>query len=171
MTISISFSSNSRDASTTYIIKSALSAYFLAFSTPIFSTSSSVSRIPAVSIIFKPKPFNFMDSSSTSRVVPATLVTIALSSPTKRFKREDFPTFGFPTITVLIPSFKSFPLSALSINFFISSFTDNTVCSSFSRYPSRLICSGSSIADSIKAISYKISSRSAFTLSKTKPFS
>ena len=43
-------------------------------------------------------------SSSTSLVVPGISVTIARSLPAIIFKREDFPTFGLPKITVFIPS-------------------------------------------------------------------
>ena len=92
-----------------YKSKSASPAYFLAFSTPIFSTVSSVLRIPAVSITFKAMPSSLICSSRTSRVVPAMSVTIAFSSPDKTFKKEDLPAFGFPKITVLIPSFKNLP--------------------------------------------------------------
>jgi hypothetical protein len=46
-------------------------------------------------------------------------VTIALSSPTRIFKREDFPTFGFPIITVLIPSFNNLPFSKEEISVFM----------------------------------------------------
>ena len=147
-------SSSSRfpEASTTYRIISAFTAYFLARSTPIFSTISCVSWIPAVSIIFRLIPCRLIVSCRASLVVPAISVTMALSSPNSIFRREDLPAFGFPTMTVEIPSFISLPLSAVSNNFSICfsnffTFTDN--CSG---YPSRLICSGSSNADSIKAI-------------------
>ena len=62
-------------------IKSALFAYSRALSTPIFSTTSEVSRIPAVSIKFKLIPFNRTVSSIISRVVPAISLTITLFSP------------------------------------------------------------------------------------------
>ena len=38
----------------------------------------------------------FNPSETTSRVVPALLLTIALFFPTKRLKIEDFPAFVFP---------------------------------------------------------------------------
>lgn len=53
------------------------------FRTPIFSTISSVSLIPAVSINTKGIPLILITSSITSLVVPGMCVTIALSSPTK----------------------------------------------------------------------------------------
>ena len=124
--ISASFSSSGLDASITYRIRSALSAYSFARSTPIFSTTSSVSRIPAVSIIFKEMPFRFRCSSSTSLVVPAISVTIARSSPRSTFNREDFPAFGFPRMTVRTPSFIILPSSQLSSNLFIASMISST---------------------------------------------
>ena len=130
--ICLSFSSSGRDESTTYRIKSASFAYCIARSTPIFSTTSSVLRIPAVSMIFKLIPFNRMDSSSTSRVVPAISVTIARSSPTNRFNRDDFPAFGFPTMTVRMPSLRKSPSSADAISFPISPKSSCVILPSFS---------------------------------------
>ena len=95
---------------------------------------------------------SWMCSSSVSLVVPAISVTMARSSPTSTFIREDFPAFGFPTITVRIPSRIIFPSSKESARRRIFFFSSSTVCASFSLYPSRLICSGSSSADSIYAI-------------------
>jgi len=46
-----------------------------------------------------------MYSSIVSLVVPSISLTIALFSPSIKFKRDDLPTFGFPIIAVLIPSF------------------------------------------------------------------
>jgi len=86
-------------------------------STPIFSTSSFVFLIPAVSTIFNGMPFIFMYSSIVSLVVPSISLTIALFSPSIKFKRDDLPTFGFPIIAVLIPSFKILPFSKLFFNF------------------------------------------------------
>jgi len=70
---------------------------------------SSVLLMPAVSTRFKVIPPILICSSSTSLVVPAISVTIALSVPTSTFKRDDFPAFGFPMITVFIPSFRILP--------------------------------------------------------------
>ena len=92
--------------------------------------------MPAVSIKFKLSPRRRIFSSSVSRVVPAISVTIARSSPSSTFIRDDFPAFGLPKITVLIPSVMIRPLSNVPID-----------------ASSREICSGSSSADSIKAIS------------------
>ena len=52
---------------------------YLAFVTPICSTRSSVSRIPAVSTKQTGTPFKEIHSSRTSLVVPGTSVTIARS--------------------------------------------------------------------------------------------
>ena len=105
-----SFERGSEVSATNNMI-SALSISFLAFSTPIFSTASSVSRIPAVSMIFKVIPSMVTDSSNVSLVVPAISVTIALSSPRRAFKKEDFPAFGLPTMQVRIPSAMYLPSS------------------------------------------------------------
>ena len=81
------------------------------FSTPIFSTISSVFLIPAVSTSNSGIPFIFITSSIISLVVPGIWVTMALSSLNKEFNILDFPTFGLPIIAVFIPSFIIFPLS------------------------------------------------------------
>ena len=82
-------------------------------STPIRSTTSSVSRIPAVSTNFKGTPRILIYSSTVSRVVPSISVTMAFSSLNKAFSKEDFPTFGRPTMAVEIPSRKIFPCLAV----------------------------------------------------------
>ena len=112
--ISTSFSSSDVEESTTYKIKSASFALSFARPTPIFSTTSSVARIPAVSTICREIPPRLMYSSRISLVVPAISVTMALFSPTRRFNREDFPAFGFPRITVLMPSLIIFPSDAVA---------------------------------------------------------
>ena len=58
-----------------------------------------------------------MYSSIVSLVVPSISLTIALFSPSIKFKRDDLPTLGFPIIAVLIPSFKILPFSKLFFNF------------------------------------------------------
>ena len=90
--------------------QSALKEY-ISEETPVISTLSSVSRIPAVSTILSVIPSIVTDSSNVSLVVPAMSVTIALSSPKRAFKKEDFPAFGLPTIQVRIPSAIILPLS------------------------------------------------------------
>ena len=93
-----------------------ISALFICsfdFSTPIFSTTSSVILIPAVSIKFKVTWPKLILASTISRVVPGILVTIALFSPINVFNKLLLPTLGFPTITVFIPFFNSFALLAL----------------------------------------------------------
>ena len=92
-----------------YKTKSAVSNNFKLFSTPIFSTISSVSLIPALSDIFKIKFPMFTLSSTISLVVPGISVTIAFSYFAKLLSKEDFPTFGFPTMATLIPSFIYLP--------------------------------------------------------------
>ena len=87
------------------------------FSTPIFSTTLSVSLIPAVSIKFITIPSKVIFPSTISLVVPSISVTIAFSSSIKAFNKLLFPTFGLPIIPILIPSLIIFP----SVEFFIIS--------------------------------------------------
>ena len=89
--------------------KSAFSKASLLRLTPICSTISSVSRIPAVSINLIGTPLMFTYSSRTSRVVPAISVTIALFSCSRLFNSELLPTLGRPIIAVFIPSLIIFP--------------------------------------------------------------
>ena len=115
-------------------------------------------------------PFKLICSSNTSRVVPAISVTIARSLPTSAFNKEDFPAFGFPTITVLIPSFKRLPFSEDAIIWFIFCISFSIIIRRFSPYPSILICSGSSKADSINAISCMILPRISLIFPVRAPF-
>ena len=59
-------------------------------------------------------------SSIASLVVPGTSVTIALFSLTRALRRDDLPTLGLPTITVLKPSLRIFPSSAVLSSISIS---------------------------------------------------
>ena len=79
--------------------------------TPIFSTTSSVSWIPAVSEIRSFTAPTVTDSVITSLVVPAISVTIALSYPASKLKNVDFPVFGAPAITVFTPRVIATPLA------------------------------------------------------------
>lgn len=74
----------------------------------------------------------FLSGDYETMCVPAISVTIAFSSPTSTFKKEDFPAFGLPTITVLIPSLSTFPFSAESIIFFKRSNIPSTFSDSLS---------------------------------------
>ena len=104
------------------ISKSASSIICLLLSTPIFSTMSFVSLMPAVSIRFIVIPFIIMFPSIMSRVVPSMSVTIAFSVPISLFNKLLFPTFGFPIIPMFIPSLIIFPFSDSFKILFNSSF-------------------------------------------------
>ena len=93
----------------TYIAKSTWFTISFDLSTPIFSTISSVSLIPAVSIKFSFIPSNVIDPSTISLVVPAIFVTIAFCSSNKWFSILLFPTFGLPIIATSIPFFNIEP--------------------------------------------------------------
>ena len=69
--------------------------------------------MPAVSRILSGTPAMFRYSSSTSRVVPGTSVTIARSCLSSAFKSDDLPTFGLPTMAVAKPSRRILPQEAL----------------------------------------------------------
>ena len=135
------------------------------------SITSSVSRMPAVSIIFKVTSFRRILSSIASLVVPAMSVTIARSCPIKALSREDLPTFGFPRMTVLTPSLIILPSSALSNNDWITFCLSKRIGFNSSPYPSISICSGSSSAASIYAICSKRIARSSLIFSETLPLS
>ena len=82
-------------------------------SMPIVSIGSSVARSPAVSTIVSGMPRDLdLRARPVSRVVPAIGVTIATSSPARRFSRLDLPTFGRPTSTTASPSRSSAPCAA-----------------------------------------------------------
>ena len=102
--ISLSSCSNLLLASKTTITKSACFNVFFERSTPIDSTLSSISLMPAVSNKCKTIPFKLISPSTMSLVVPAISVTMAFSSPTKAFNNDDLPTLGLPTIATLMPS-------------------------------------------------------------------
>ena len=85
--------------------KSADFARVIALCTPISSTSSDVSLSPAVSSSVTGKPLISHLTSTISRVVPATAVTIAASELLRAFKSDDFPAFGSPTNATSNPVF------------------------------------------------------------------
>ena len=82
-----------------------------AMRTPICSTRSSVSRIPAVSARRSGISPSSTVSSTTSRVVPARSVTMERSQPASRFISVDLPAFGRPAMTVTTPSRRMRPPS------------------------------------------------------------
>ena len=102
--ISLSSSESAQDESNTAMISFAAAIFLLARSTPILSTVSSVSRRPAVSARRSVTLPIVTGSSTLSRVVPATDVTMDFSVSVSIFIRVDLPTFGLPTIAVSVPS-------------------------------------------------------------------
>ncbi|MNT46342.1 hypothetical protein D3C72_1829760 [compost metagenome] len=73
------------------------------------STSSSLSRRPAVSITCSGTPSIWMVCATLSRVVPAIGVTMASSAPASALSSELLPALGCPAITTLMPSRSSAP--------------------------------------------------------------
>ncbi len=82
---------------------SALSAAARLRCTPICSTGLSLGVMPAVSMRCSGMPRRLATSSTVSRVVPATGVTIARSVRNNALSRLDLPTFGRPIMAVRNP--------------------------------------------------------------------
>ena len=101
------------EASATSRTRSAVSSALLVRVMPACSMTSEDSRMPAVSISLRASPAIWMDSSTVSRVVPAILLTMARSYPSRVFSRLDFPTLGGPAIAVRMPSRSRRPPSAV----------------------------------------------------------
>ena len=124
---------------------------------PIFSTSSSDSRSPAVSRSLIGMPWMESSPSTTSLVVPGIGVTMAFCSPKRAFSRLDLPTFGSPRMATFTPSLTYLPSSLSlirddrsSLIFLDSQSTDDTAKSAVSLY------SGKSMLVSIVASSADI---------------
>ena len=105
----IRFSSSVISPSTTKRMSDARSVSAKARSTPMRSTVSAVSRIPAVSDRFSTTSPSTTLSVITSRVVPSMSVTMARSLPQSRLSRLDFPVFGLPMIAAGTPSLMARP--------------------------------------------------------------
>ena len=76
---------------------------------------SVVSRRPAVSRRRKRYSPSVRVSSIMARVVPCMALTMARSSPSMAFRREDFPALVGPVMATGIPSFMAWPVAKLSI--------------------------------------------------------
>ena len=111
---------------------------------PIFSTSSLLSRRPAVSITCSGTPSIWMVCCTLSRVVPAIGVTMASSAPAKAFSSELLPALGWPAITALMPSRSSAPCCARCI-------TVASLCCNFESCPRASALRRKSISSSGKS--------------------
>ena len=80
--------------------------------TPICSTSSVLSRKPAVSATCSGTPWIWMVCETTSRVVPAMALTIASSAPARALSSELLPALGWPAMTTCKPSRSKAPWRA-----------------------------------------------------------
>ena len=140
-----------------------------AFSTPIFSTTSSVARMPAVSIMRRGTPPTLAYSSMESRVVPGISVTIARSSCNKALSKLDLPTLGLPTIAVMSPSRRIRPVPAVLMSLAILLRTSTTFSATLSVTTSSTSSSGKSIAASKWAICPNISCRKDFIFAENAP--
>ena len=108
--------SRTRDASYTARIISAPSMAARLLLIPSASTRSWASLMPAVSMIRTGIPSIFRPSSIISLVVPGRSVTIARSFLRSVLRRDDLPTFGFPTIAIAAPSRNNLPSSKLRLS-------------------------------------------------------
>ena len=114
--------SSSSSLSDPSVTRSTTSASFMTrsdLSTPIFSTGSSVSRIPAVSVRSILAPDSIISPVTVSRVVPGISVTIARSSPRRALRRLLFPTFGLPTNATLSPFLSSLEVRSSTASFMV----------------------------------------------------
>ena len=103
-------------------------------STPIFSTVSVVSLMPAVSSTLTGIPLTTRVDSITSRVVPGKGVTIARSLLLQALSKLDLPTLGQPTIATFKPLLSSSPCSAVAskaVTFSNTRFNRSLISTSF----------------------------------------
>ena len=89
----------------------ASSIFWKVRSMPMFSTTSLVLRIPAVSMKRKVMPSMRVVSSITSRVVPWMSLTMAFSSWSSRLSKVLLPTLVLPTMATGTPCLMAFPVS------------------------------------------------------------
>ena len=139
--------------------RSARSRYRRLYSIPTRSTDPRPLRNPAVSTRRNRVPPISTSVSRASRVVPATGVTIARSSPARALNREDFPEFGAPAITTSAPRESSRFLLAPARSFS----REQRIMSRRRVTRSRILSSGSS---SGKSISYSSSARRSVRCSR-----
>ena len=99
------------EPSKTARISPASSSFFQLRRIPSASMASSVSRRPAVSKRFSRISPSCTACSTTSRVVPATGVTMARSKPASRLSKVDLPALGRPTMAQSTPSRSTAPAS------------------------------------------------------------
>ena len=78
--------------------------------------------LPITNKIVSPTESSAIFPSTMSLVVPSMSVTIAFSSSSNLFNKDDFPTLGFPIMPTFIPSFISLPFSLSSKIFVRASF-------------------------------------------------
>ncbi len=103
------------DASITYSIRSESLIARWARLMPSVSMWQSDSRRPAVSVRRTTISLMITESSTVSRVVPATSVTIARSYPSNLLNRDDLPALGRPAIATRAPSCRRRPSFQVSI--------------------------------------------------------
>ena len=145
----LSSSDSSLEPSNTARISCAVPMRSIIRCTPMFSTVSSVSLMPAQSANFSIISPSCTVSSTISRVVPSISVTMLFCTPVSRFISVDFPALGFPTMAVAMPFRSISPQSYVAIRLSIFSFTAVTLFSQ----SAFAISSSSSISDVIAIIS------------------
>ncbi len=148
-------------APATAITKSAFAPRSLARRTPSASTTSSVARNPAVSVICTGTPPKSTRTPIASRVVPGISETIATSSPANAFSKVDLPAFGLPKITNSKPSRSRSARGEASSTARISSCSRLIFPSSLASTSGGKSSSGKSISASCCAIISRSASRQA----------
>ena len=170
------YSASSRTASSPRdksVIPNTISASFIflnVLSIPIFSTTSSVSRMPAVSMKRKSTPPMLSVSSTVSRVVPATSETIARSSPKRAFSSVLFPVFVAPAITTGTPFLIALPRLKESLSLFICSNDASTRAHNSFRLANSTSSSLKSSSSSNSEVIFSSSPRSFFNSAEKPPF-
>ncbi len=138
-------------ASNTASTTSALASSCCVRSIPRRSISSTEERSPAVSTRRMGTPPISIGSRKASRVVPASGVTMARSSPASRLSRLDLPTFGRPAITTLIPVASSLPCRLFASRSARSARTPLSLPAASSRWRESTSSSGKSSIASVRA--------------------
>ena len=136
---------------------------------PSCSTTSGLSRSPAVSMIFTGRPSRSMWRSTTSRVVPGRSLTIAASSCASRLRRLDLPAFTWPSSSTDTPSRKITPCSVFSIRESSFSMSASTRPSTWPSLRKSISSSGKSIAASTYERRSNCNSTTSSTLRENSP--
>ena len=136
---------------------------------PSASTTSAVSRKPAVSTKRKRRPASSASAWTASRVVPAVGDTMARSWPTSALSSVDLPAFGRPPRTTVTPSRASAPSRAVLRKSVSSRSASASRSASWSRSAKATSSSPKSSSSSTSAAVSTSDWRTRSTASETEP--